>query len=149
MGRRYDDDDDRSEKDAMWEGRDRKSRLEERPHYQPPAQEEPDFTPSRKDLDIMNSGKLGPVVIIPDKGLARRLEDLHDQVIDGKILLSPKLADAFTMVYGVSPKERNYFVTFVTQSEVRDGYLRTLRSKISLNDNKEESLDSRLDDSEE
>jgi hypothetical protein len=135
MGNR--DDDDRSEKDAMWEGRDRKNRFEDRPGYQLPAPKELDFTPSRKDLDILESGKLGTVVIIPDKGLAGRLEDLHDQVIAGKILLSPKLADAFTMVYGVSPKEsRNYFVAFVTQSEVRDGYLR-------------KALDSRLDDSEE
>jgi hypothetical protein len=137
MGRR--DDDDRSEKDDPWGNRLPRSQWDDRriSTSQTPAPKELDFTPSRKDLDIMNSGKLGTVVIIPDKGLAGRLEDLHDQVIDGKILLSPKLVDVFTTVYGNSPKEsRNYSITFVTQSEVRDGYLR-------------KALDSRLDDSEE
>jgi len=134
MGNR--DDDDRSEKDAMWAGREDRQRSSEDWPRAPQTLEE-EFKLSSEDKAILESGELGTVIIIPNEGLEERVSGLRQDVIDGKVLLSPTLSYVYERMYRSGPKQpTGKYRTYVTQKEVRNGYL-------------QEALDSRLDDSEE
>jgi hypothetical protein len=134
MGKR--DDDDRSEKDAMWEGRENKSGWDDR-HIGTLQTLEEEFKLSSEDREILESGELGIVIIIPNEGLEERVTSLRSDVIAGKVLLSPTLTYVYEHMYRSGPKQpTGKYRTYVTQKEVRDGYLR-------------EALDSCPDDREE
>jgi len=134
MGNR---DDDRDDKDEIFGPRGSRNKgLEDRPDYSQ-IQEEPEFTPSKEDLKIMSSGELGIVIIIPNEGLEERVSSLRQDVIDGKVLLSPTLSYVYEHMYRSGPKQpTGKYRTYVTQKEVHNGYL-------------QEALDSCPDDSEE
>ena len=135
MGKR-EEDDDRSEKDAMWEGRENKSGWDDR-HIGSLQTLEEEFKLSSEDKEILESGELGIVIIIPNEGLEERVSSLRQDVIDGKVLLSPTLSYVYEHMYRSGPKQpTGKYRTYVTQKEVHNGYLR-------------EALDSRLDDSED
>jgi hypothetical protein len=130
MGNR--DDDDRSEKDAMWEGRENKSGWDDR-HIGSLQTLEDEFKLSSEDKEILESGELGIVIIIPNEGLEERVSGLRQDVIDGKVLLSPTLEYVYEHLYRSGAKQpTGKYRTYVTQKEVHNGYLKeAAQQKIS------------------